>query len=75
MTIKPLFDRVLVKRLEQENKTSGGILLPDSVQQKSTVAEVCEVGSGRELSDGKLVDLKVKKGDKVLLSEVGWRRS
>lgn len=69
--IEPLFDRVIVKRTEQETSTKGGILLPPTAQSKSPIAEVCYVGAGRETNDGTLIPLKVKVGDKVLLSTWG----
>ncbi len=66
MTIQPLGDRVLVKPMEKEEKTKGGIVLPDTAKEKPQEGEVIAVGTGRTLEDGKTVPLTVKKGDKVL---------
>jgi chaperonin GroES len=66
MKIKPLRDRVLIKRVESEEKTSGGIIIPDSAQEKSTIGVVVEVGSGKVLEDGKVLPNDVKKGDRVV---------
>ena len=71
MAIQPLGDRVLVKPLETEEKTKGGIVLPDTAKEKPQEGEVIAVGSGRTLEDGKIVPLEVKKGDKVLFSKYG----
>ena len=65
--IKPLHDRILVKRLESEQKTAGGIIIPDTAQEKTQLANVIEVGDGRVSKDGSKKPLTVKKGDKVLL--------
>jgi chaperonin GroES len=64
--IKPLGDRVLVKPLEREEVTKGGILLPDTAKEKPQEGTVVSVGSGRVLEDGTKVPLEVKAGDKVL---------
>ena len=66
MGIQPLGDRVLVKALEAEEKTKGGIVLPDTVKEKPQEGIVAEVGTGKLLSDGKVIPLEVKKGDRVL---------
>ena len=71
MAIQPLGDRILVKPLEAEEKTKGGILLPDSAKEKPQEGEVVAVGSGRILEDGKTVPLELKKGDKILFSKYG----
>lgn len=71
MQVKPLHDRVLVKRLEEENKTASGIIIPDNSKEKSTQGEVVAVGSGYRLQDGTVKALDVKKGDKVLLGKWG----
>jgi len=63
---KPLYDRVLVRPLEAENKTKGGIVLPDTAKEKPQEAEVVAVGEGKMLENGTIVPLKVKVGDKVL---------
>lgn len=65
MKIKPLFDRVVLKPLESESETKGGIILPTAAQEKSQLAEVIAVGSGKN-SEGKEVGMSVKVGDKVL---------
>lgn len=65
MTIKPLFDKVVVKSIEAEEKTASGILLPGTAQEKPQMAEVVAVGPGG-LIDGKEVTMQVKVGDKVL---------
>ena len=69
MQIKPLSDRVVVEPLEAEEKTSGGIYLPDTAKEKPQEAEVIEVGKGRTTEDGKVIPLDVKKGDKVLIGK------
>lgn len=68
MTIKPLFDKVVVKSIEAEEKTASGILLPGTAQEKPQMAEVVAVGPGG-LIDGKEVTMHVKVGDKVLYSK------
>ena len=65
MKIKPLFDRVVLKPLESESETKGGILLPTAAQEKSQLAEVMAVGSGKN-AEGKDIGMAVKVGDKVL---------
>ncbi|MBU4149362.1 MAG: co-chaperone GroES [Candidatus Omnitrophica bacterium] len=62
-------DRVLVKRLEAEEKTKGGIVLPDSAKEKPQKGEIVAVGKGRVLESGKIEPLEVKKGDKVLFGK------
>jgi chaperonin GroES len=64
-----LYDRVVVKRLESEEKTSGGIVLPGSAQEKPITGEIVAVGSGRVLSNGDMKALEVKVGDKVLFGK------
>ena len=66
MAFRPLHDRVLVKRLESEAKTAGGIILPDTVKEKPSEGEVIAVGTGIKAEDGKVTALDVKVGDKVL---------
>jgi len=66
MKIQPLGDRVLVKPLEAESKTKGGIVLPDTAKEKPQEAEVVAVGRGKTMEDGSLKPLEVKAGDKVL---------
>ena len=69
MNFKPLHDRVLVRRVESDQKTAGGIIIPDTAQEKPMEGEVLEVGSGARDEIGKLVPLDVKKGDKILFGK------
>lgn len=69
MTLKPLNDRVLVKRLDSEEKTSGGLYIPDTAKEKPSQGEVIAVGDGKLADDGKRVALAVKAGDKVLFNK------
>jgi len=69
MAFRPLHDRVLVKRIESEEKTAGGIILPDSVQEKPSEGEVVAVGSGNKAEDGTVTALDVKAGDRVLFGK------
>ncbi|MCW5830640.1 MAG: co-chaperone GroES [Deltaproteobacteria bacterium] len=71
MKVRPLHDRLLVKRLDQEEKTKGGIIIPDSAKEKPQEAEVVAVGSGRIDENGKRIPLDVKKGDRILFSKWG----
>ena len=66
---KPLHDRVVVRRVNAEEKTAGGIILPDSAQEKPSEGEVVAVGSGARNEAGKIVELDVKKGDLVLFGK------
>ncbi len=69
LTVKPLQDRVLIKRLEEETKTVGGIIIPDNHKEKPAQGEVVAVGAGYRLADGTVKALEVKKGDKVLFGK------
>ena len=69
MKFRPLHDRVLVKRMEQEEKTAGGIIIPDTAQEKPMEGKVIAVGSGNRNEDGKLVPLDVKAGDRILFGK------
>lgn len=69
MKVQPLGDRVLVEVLEAEQKTKGGIVLPDSAQEKPQQAKVVAVGKGRLTDDGKVVPLEVKTGDVILFGK------
>ena len=69
MKIKPIKDNIVVKRLDEEEKKIGSIIIPDSAKEKPLTAEVVAVGSGRTLKDGKKVPLEVKVGDKVLVGK------
>jgi chaperonin GroES len=69
MKLKPLADHVVIRPLEAEDKTPGGIVLPDTAKEKSTKGEVVAVGSGKVLPNGRVVALSVKAGDKVIYSK------
>ena len=69
MKIQPLHDRVIVKRVEEEEKTKGGIIIPDTAKEKPIEGLVIAVGSGKSEEGGKKVSLDVKKGDRVLFSK------
>ena len=69
MKIRPLQDRVIVKRVEEEEKTKGGIIIPDSAKEKPAEGKVIAVGKGKVGEDGKLQPLDVKVGDRVLFSK------
>jgi chaperonin GroES len=69
MNLVPLHDRVIVKRLEQETKTAGGIVLPDAAAEKPDQGEVLAVGKGKILEDGKVRPLDVKVGDRVIFGK------
>ena len=69
MKIRPLQDRILVKRIEEEEKTKGGIIIPDTAKEKPSEGKVVAVGKGKVLDDGKLQAPEVKKGDRVLFNK------
>lgn len=69
MKFRPLHDRVLVKRLDAEEKTAGGIIIPDAAKEKPMQGEVVAVGSGNRADDGKVTPLDVKAGDRVLFGK------
>jgi len=69
MNIRPLHDRLIVKRFEEEERTKGGIIIPDNAKEKPQQGEVIAVGSGKVLEDGKKAPLEVKKGDRVLFGK------
>lgn len=69
LKVRPLHDRLIVKRLAEEEKTKGGIIIPDTAKEKPQEAEVIAVGNGRILEDGKVQKLDVKVGDKILFSK------
>jgi len=71
MKIRPLNDRILVKRLEQVEKTAGGIIIPDSAKEKPAEGKVVAVGNGKMNDAGQRVALEVKAGDRVLFSKYG----
>jgi len=69
MKIRPLQDRVIVKRIEEEEKTKGGIIIPDTAKEKPQEGKVIAVGKGKVNDDGKLTPLDVKVGDKILFGK------
>ena len=69
MNLRPLHDRVIIKRLEEERKTASGIVIPDTAAEKPDQGEVLAVGPGKKNEDGKLVPVDVKVGDKVLFGK------
>ena len=69
MNFKPLHDRVLVRRVEQEEKTKGGIIIPDTAKEKPQEGEIIAAGSGARKDDGAIVPLDVKAGDRVLFGK------
>jgi len=68
MKVKPLSDKVLVRRLEAEEKTKGGIVLPDTAKEKPKEGKIVAVGDGKLLDDGKRAKFQVKKGDRILFA-------
>ncbi|WP_295187907.1 co-chaperone GroES [uncultured Brevundimonas sp.] len=69
MAFRPLGDRVLVKRVEEESKTKGGIIIPDTAKEKPQEGEIVSVGTGSKAEDGKVTPLDVKAGDRVLFGK------
>ena len=69
--LKPLYDRLLIQRVESENMSAGGIIIPDTAQEKTQIGVVKAVGDGKLANDGSIRPLKVKKGDKVLFTKYG----
>jgi chaperonin GroES len=69
MGFRPLHDRVLVRRVESEEKTAGGIIIPDTAKEKPSEGEVIAVGSGHKAEDGKVTPLDVKAGDRILFGK------
>ncbi len=69
MSIRPLGDRILVKRIEEAEEVRGGIIIPDTAREKPMQGEVRAVGPGRTLDDGKLQKMEVKVGDRILISK------
>ncbi len=69
MKFRPLHDRVIVKRVEEEEKTSGGIIIPDAAKEKPQQGKVLAVGKGKILENGKVSPLAVKKGDRILFGK------
>ena len=71
MKLRPLQDRILVKRVEEAEKTKGGIIIPDSAKEKPAEGKVVAVGAGKVGDDGKRIPLEIKKGDRILFSKYG----
>jgi chaperonin GroES len=69
MNIRPLYDRIVVKRIEQQEQMQGGLYIPDSAKEKPQEGEVVAVGKGKRLEDGKVVALDVQKGDRILFGK------
>ena len=69
MKFRPLHDRVVIQRIEEDQKTAGGIIIPDTAAEKPQTGKVIAIGTGARDDDGKLVPLDVKKGDKVLFGK------
>jgi chaperonin GroES len=69
MNIRPLYDRIVVKRIEEQETTRNGIVIPDSAKEKPQEGEVMAVGRGKRLEDGRLVALDVKVGDRILFGK------
>ena len=69
MKVRPLHDRILVRRIEEEEKTKGGLIIPDTAKEKPQEGKVIAVGKGRVSEDGKLLPLDVHKGDRVLFAK------
>ena len=69
MKIRPLYDRIVVKRIEEQETVRGGIIIPDSAKEKPQEGEVMAVGNGKRMEDGKLVPLDVKAGDRILFGK------
>jgi chaperonin GroES len=71
MKVRPLNDRIIVKRLEEEEKTKGGIIIPDSAKEKPVEGKVIAVGDGRINKEGKKIPMEIKKGDRILFAKYG----
>ncbi len=71
MSLRPLSDRILVERVEEDEKTKGGIIIPDTAKEKPAEGKVVATGNGRMGEDGKLLPMDVKVGDRVLFSKYG----
>ncbi len=69
MKLRPLQDRILVKRVEEEEKTKGGIIIPDTAKEKPAEGKVVAVGNGKLGDDGKRIPLEIKKGDRILFGK------
>jgi chaperonin GroES len=69
MKLRPLHDRILVQRVEEEEKTKGGIIIPDSAKEKPAEGKVVSVGNGKKDESGKIIPLEIKTGDKILFGK------
>jgi len=69
MKIRPLYDRIVVKRIEEQETTRNGIVIPDSAQEKPQEGEIMAIGKGKRLEDGQMVALDVKTGDRILFGK------
>jgi chaperonin GroES len=69
MKIRPLYDRIVVKRIDEQETTRNGIVIPDSAKEKPQQGEVMAIGKGKRLDDGKITDLVVKTGDRILFGK------
>jgi len=69
MKVRPLYDRILVKRIEEEQKTAGGLFIPDSAKEKPQQGVIVSVGHGKVMEDGSLRKLELKAGDKILFAK------
>ncbi|MFZ3580932.1 co-chaperone GroES [Loktanella sp. DJP18] len=69
MAFKPLHDRVLVRRIEGEDKTKGGLIIPDSAKEKPAEGEIVSVGTGARKDNGELIEMAVKAGDRILFGK------
>jgi chaperonin GroES len=69
MKLRPLQDRILVKRIEEEEKTAGGIFIPDTAKEKPQMGQIVSVGKGKKTEDGKVIPLDVKAGDQILFGK------
>ncbi len=69
MKLRPLQDRILVKRIEEQEKTAGGIYIPDTAKEKPVMGEIVSVGNGKKTEDGKVIPVDLKAGDKVLFGK------
>jgi chaperonin GroES len=69
MKIRPLQDRLVIRRVEEQEKTKGGLIIPDSAKERPLEGEVIAVGAGKKMEDGKIVALDVKKGDRILFGK------
>ena len=72
MKFRPLHDRVLVERIDEDEKTAGGIIIPDTAKEKPSEGKVVAVGSGTKAEDGSVTPLDVKSGDKILFGKWSW---